>query len=54
MPSIDILKNEKLELSKKLINKINSTKTNESLILKNYVILMQHPVTTEYLDSKDK
>ncbi len=52
-PSIDILKNEKLELSKKLINKINSTKTNGVIdFKKNYVILMQHPVTTEYLDSK--
>ena len=52
-PSIDILKNEKLILSNKLIKKINLTKTNGNInFKKNYIILMQHPVTTEYLDAK--
>ena len=52
-PSIDILKNEKLKFSNKFINKINSTKTNGNIdFKKDYVILMQHPVTTEYHDAK--
>ena len=52
-PSIDILKNDKLKISKKLKTKINSTKTDGYINLDNdYLILMQHPVTTEYLDAK--
>ena len=48
-PSIDILKNEKLIFNKKLIKKINQTKTNGNIDFnKDYIILMQHPVTTEY------
>ena len=52
-PAIDILKNEKLVLDKKLINKINKFKTNGNInFKKDYIILMQHPVTTEYNNSK--
>lgn len=52
-PSIDILKNEKLKISKKLMKKINSTKTDGNIDFNNdYLILMQHPVTTEYFDAK--
>ena len=48
MPIYRYFKNEKLGLLK-LINKINSTKTNGVIdFKKNYVILMQHPVTTEF------
>ena len=52
-PSIDILKNEKLKISNKLMKKINSTKTDGNIDFNNdYLILMQHPVTTEYFDAK--
>ena len=51
-PSIDILRHEKLILKKELVNKINNTKTNGDInFSKDYVILMQHPVTTEYLNA---
>lgn len=52
-PSIDILKNEKLELKKEFVKKINYTKTNGNLDFdKDYIVLMQHPVTTEYLNAR--
>lgn len=52
-PSIDILKNENLKLNKNLIDKINITKTGGNIDFnKPYVVLMQHPVTTEYSNSK--
>ena len=52
-PSIDILKNEKLKINKNLMKKINSTKTDGNIDFKDdYLILMQHPVTTEYFDAK--
>ena len=48
-PSIDILKNEKLILDNKLVKEINKLKTNGNIdFKKDYIILMQHPVTTEY------
>ena len=51
-PSIDILRHEKLVLNEKLVNKVNNTKTNGDLnFSKDYIILMQHPVTTEYLNA---
>tara|TARA_B100000902_G_scaffold313815_1_gene304358 strand:+ start:3771 stop:4949 length:1179 start_codon:yes stop_codon:yes gene_type:complete len=52
-PAIDILKNEKLILDNKLVTKINKTKTNGNIdFKKDYIILMQHPVTTEYNNAK--
>lgn len=54
-PSIDILKNEKLNLKKDFIQKINNTKTNGNLNFdQKYIVLMQHPVTTEYLNAKSQ
>ena len=51
-PSIDILKNEKLKITDKFIKKINTHKTNGNInLFEDYIVLMQHPVTTEYLDS---
>ena len=48
-PSIDILKNENLNLDQNLIKKINLTKTGGDIdFKKKFIILMQHPVTTEY------
>lgn len=48
-PSIDILKNERLIITNNLIKKINKTKTGGYIDLtKNYLLLLYHPVTTEY------
>jgi UDP-hydrolysing UDP-N-acetyl-D-glucosamine 2-epimerase len=48
-PSIDILKNERLIITKHLIKKINLNKTGGHIDLtKNYLLLLYHPVTTEY------
>ena len=51
-PAIDILRHEKLILDNKLIKKINLSKTGGNInFKKKFIILMQHPVTTEYNDS---
>ena len=48
-PSIDILKNERLIITDNLIKQINETKTGGYIDLtKDYLLLLYHPVTTEY------
>lgn len=51
-PAMDILKNEKLKINNQLIKKINKTKTSGSVDLKKgYLVLLYHPVTTEYYNA---
>ena len=54
-PAMDILKNEKLKISEQLIKKINKTKTNGFVNLKkDYLVLLYHPVTTEYYKASNQ
>jgi UDP-hydrolysing UDP-N-acetyl-D-glucosamine 2-epimerase len=51
-PAMDILKNEKLKINNQLVKKINKTKTNGFVDLrKDYLLLLYHPVTTEYYNA---
>tara|TARA_Y100000768_G_scaffold113266_1_gene83471 strand:+ start:26433 stop:27611 length:1179 start_codon:yes stop_codon:yes gene_type:complete len=54
-PAMDILKKEKLKINNQLVKKINKTKTYGSIDLKkDYLVLLYHPVTTEYHNASNQ